>query len=79
MYEGDLDVLKGTGAYSQAPGSNPLAMRHCGETVPWAEDFDHPPSGKTVFSLVTGVANGVEGSLGQDGRGVERPNTNPCP
>ncbi len=38
-----------------------------------------PPVGKTVFSLVAGVANGVEGSRGQDSHGVERPNANPCP
>ena len=72
-------MLKGTGVYTQAPGSNPLAERHCGETVTWVDDFDHPPVGKTVFSLVTGVANGVEGSLGYDSRGAERPNENPCP
>ena len=35
--------------------------------------------GKTVFSLVTGVKNGVEGSLGRDSAGRERLNGNPCP
>ncbi len=79
VYEGDLDVLRATGVYTQVPGSNPLAERHCGETVPWVDDFDMPPTGKAVFSLVAGVQNGVEGSLGQDGRGVERPNGQPCP
>lgn len=79
MYEGDLDVLKGTGVYTQAPGSNSLAERHCGETVTYVDDFDTPPMGNTVFSLVTRVANGLEGSLGQDNRGIERPNANPCP
>jgi hypothetical protein len=28
---------------------------------------------------VTGVTNGLEGSLGTDSAGQERPNTNPCP
>ena len=79
VYEGDLDVLRGTGVYTQGPGSNPLAERHCGETVPWVDDFDNPPTGKTGFSLVTGVAGGVEGSLGQDSEGNERPNGEPCP
>ena len=79
VYEGDLDVLKGAGVYTQVPGSNLLAERRCGETVPWVGDFDMPPLGKTAFSLVTGVYNGVEGNLGQDSRGVERPNANPCP
>ena len=55
------------------------AERQCGVGVTFVEDFDHPPQGKTVFSLVTGVQNGVEGSLGQDSRGTERPNTAPCP
>jgi hypothetical protein len=38
-----------------------------------------PPVGKVVFSLVTGVTGGVEGSLGNDGDGNPRPNANPCP
>lgn len=79
VYDGDLDVLKETGVYTQPPGSNPLADRRCGETVPWVEDFDMPTVGKTVFSLVTGLASGVEGTLGQDSQGVARPNGNPCP
>ncbi len=79
VYNGDLDVLKGTSVYTQLPGANALAQRHCGATVPRVDDFDQPPTGKTVFSLVAGVQNGVEGSLGQDSRGVERPNANPCP
>ncbi len=33
--EGDLDVLKAAGLYTQVPGSNPLADRHCGEAAPW--------------------------------------------
>ena len=32
-----------------------------------------------AFSLVAGVDGGVEGSLGQDGSGADRPNTNRCP
>lgn len=79
VYEGDLDVLKGTGNYTQAPGSNPLAERHCGVTVTYVDNFDHPPQGKTIFSLVTGVHDGVEGSLGQGSAASERPNANPCP
>jgi len=79
VYEGDLDVLKATGVYTQVPGSNPLADRRCGESFNWVDDFDSPPARKVVFSLVTGVQAGVEGSLGQDSAGVERPNANPCP
>ena len=79
VYEGDLDVLKSTGVYTQAPGSNPLAERHCGQPFNYVDDFDDPPPRKVTFSLVTGTTNGVEGSLGRDSAGVERPNANPCP
>jgi len=79
LYEGDLDVLRAVGVYTQAPGSNPLAEQHCGETFTWVDDFDNPPQRKVAFSLVTGVLSGVEGSLGQDSRGVERPNLDACP
>lgn len=65
--------------YTQASGLNPLAERHCGVTFTYVDDFDYPPQGKTVFSLVTGVQNGVEGSLGQDSAGNEKPHANPCP
>ena len=46
---------------------------------PWVEDFDAPSAGKVKFALVTGMQNGTEWSLGQDSRGNERANTNPCP
>ncbi len=79
VYEGDLDVLRAGGSYTQPPGSNSLADRFCGALSNWVEDFDAPPVGNTVFSLVTGVQDGVEGSLGRDSSGRERVNTNPCP
>ncbi len=78
VYIGDLDVLKKTGVYTQAPGSNALADRHCGEAQTFADDLGVPAAGKVSFSLVTGVTNGVEGSLGSSSSGA-RPNANPCP
>jgi hypothetical protein len=78
-YEGDLDVLRSTGVYTQPPGSNVLADRRCGVAETWVDDFGTPPAGKVRFVLVTGVQNGVEWSLGTDSHGQERPNTNPCP
>jgi len=78
-YEGDLAVLKATGDYTQAPGSNPLADRQCGLTDPFVQDLVVPTAGKIRFSLVTGVTGGVEGSLGTNSAGVPRPNANPCP
>jgi hypothetical protein len=72
-------VLKSTGVYTEAIGSNPLAGRQCGLAVPWADDPDAPTEGKVKYSLVTGVTGGVEGTLGTNSEGQERPNTNPCP
>lgn len=79
VYKGDLDVLKESGTYTQSPGSNPLARRDCDLLDPYVLDPFPPPPGKTAFFLVTGMANGIENSLGQDSQGRERPNTNPCP
>lgn len=78
-YRGDLAVLKATGVYTQVPGSNPLARRDCGLTDVRVDDLDHPGPGSSMFHLTTGVAGGVEGGLGADSTGAERPNTNPCP
>jgi hypothetical protein len=38
-----------------------------------------PPVGQAVFYFVTGIAGGVEGSLGTDSAGNPRPNTHSCP
>jgi hypothetical protein len=72
-------VLRDTGIYTQAPGSNPLAARLCGIGGTSVADPSDPEPGSTMFALVTAVVNGVETSLGEDSFGVERPNTNPCP
>ncbi len=79
VYEGDLSVLRGTGEYTQQPGSNPLAERHCGLGDPYVLDLGTPPPGSVKFALVTGVAGGVESGLGSNGAGVPRANTHPCP
>jgi len=78
VYVGDLDVLKGTGAYTQVPGSNPLAARHCGQTATSVAESTIPALGKVSFSLVTGVTGGTERSLGASSSGA-RPNASPCP
>lgn len=78
-YKGDLEVLKATGVYTQAPGSNDLARKQCGLGVPWLEDFTPPGEGRAAFFLTTGVNAGGEGNLGTDSAGTERPNANPCP
>jgi hypothetical protein len=78
VYEGDLSVLRSTGEYTQLPGSNALAQRACGVADSFLDDPGAPPSGATQFSLVAGIADGLEGSLGTNGAGTERPNTQPC-
>ena len=72
-------MLKSSGVYAQARGSNALAQRTCGVADPYLEDFDVPPTGAVKFSLVAGVTGGVEGDLGTNSAGATRPNTNPCP
>jgi hypothetical protein len=79
VYEGDLAVLRSTGVYTQPAGSNALAQRTCGLTDPFVEDADTPSAGAVQFSLVTGIAGGIESSLGNDSAGTERSNTHPCP
>jgi N-acetylneuraminic acid mutarotase len=79
VYEGDLGVLKSTGDYKQAPGSNPLAHRYCGLTIASADDFETPAPATVRFALVTGIRLGAEEGLGVDSEGVARWNTNPCP
>jgi hypothetical protein len=79
LYRGDLAVLRATGVYTQAPGSNALAARECGLAVPTAADAPPPGPGATAFFLVTGESGGVEGGLGDDSAGTPRPHHNPCP
>jgi hypothetical protein len=79
VYRGSLLVLRTGGGYTQAIGSNPLAGRFCHLSTPYVLDLTVPQPGKAAFYLVSGVASGVEGSLGTDSSGAARPNTNPCP
>jgi N-acetylneuraminic acid mutarotase len=72
VYEGDLAVLRATGTYTQAE-------HHCGVNVPGIGDTEPVAPGSVKFALVTGVTNGVEGSLGTNSTGAPRANTNPCP
>ena len=78
-YRGSLSVLRVNGQYTQVPGSNPLATRDCGVSDPYVFDADIPAPGEVAFNLVTGMAGGVESSLGTNSAGVPRANANPCP
>jgi len=79
-YRGDLAVLKTTGVYTQAVGSNVLAAQVCGLIDPFVQDLLIPAPGSTAFYLTTGVTSaGSERPLGPDSSGTQRPNSNPCP
>ena len=78
-YRGSLAVLRATGQYTQAPGSNPLAARACGMSDLYVYDGDVPIPGEVAYNLVTGIADGVESSLGTNSAGAPRHNANPCP
>jgi len=79
VYKGSILVLRSTGVYTQAPGSNTLAAKVCGTTSSSYVDSASQPSGRAAFYLVTGTLGGVESSLGTTSTNVPRPNTNPCP
>ena len=80
VYKNLLDILIETGLYTSNPYSSPYAEWHCGLTETQHEDnADPPPAGEVAFFLVTGMASGIECSLGNDSEGNERPNDNPCP
>ena len=78
LYAGDLGILKSQGLYTQAPFSNPVARRYCGLYTNSAYPDGSPGLGEAVFYLVNGNQNRVEGSLGTDSNGRERPNANSC-
>jgi hypothetical protein len=78
LYRGALEVLRAAGPYTQDP-SAPGAGRWCGLTTSTASDGYLPAVGQAVYYLVSGVAAGVEGSLGPGPDGNQRPNAHPCP
>jgi len=79
LYRGDLAILRASGTYTQVPGSNPLAWKNCALADPAFWDPDIPAPGTGAFYLVSGRLGGVEGSLGTDSAGAERPRTHTCP
>jgi hypothetical protein len=77
VYEGDLAALRSNGLYTQAPGSNAQADRHCGVIETSLIDLDTPPPGRTTFHLVASTSS--DNDLGTNSAGMPRPNDNPCP
>ena len=79
VYRGDLAELRRSGTYTQLPGSNALATRSCGLTLPTFPETGVPSAGSTAFYLVAGRPGPSSAELGVDSRGTIRPNANPCP
>ncbi|HEV8375410.1 MAG TPA: hypothetical protein VGR38_04145 [Candidatus Polarisedimenticolia bacterium] len=79
VYRGDLSVLRQTGQYTQDPAVVPLASHTCGVAVPSLSVAGNLLAGQAVFYLVTGEGGGVEGTLGTNSSGAQRPNSHPCP
>jgi hypothetical protein len=80
VYKGDLDVLRSTGQYTQAPDSNDQAAQFPGVVGTSVVDTMTPAPGKCAHYLVTGKsAIWNETGLGTDSEGTERSNDHPCP
>jgi len=79
LYRGDLDVLRATGEYTQAPDDETLATRECDLEVRYWLGSEDPQPGRTVFFLVAGVGVEGESDLGTDSEGNPRANTHACP
>lgn len=79
VYRGDLEELRRSRTYTQAPGSNPLAARWCELADGALDDPLVPVPGAASFYLVGGRPGAWQTDLGLDGDGLVRPNANPCP
>ena len=75
LYRGLLSVLASTGVYT--PDSS--SCLGSALDVPQFTDTDMPPLGDGYSYLVSAESAGIEGSLGDDSAGNERPNDTPCP
>jgi hypothetical protein len=79
LYKGSIYGLRMTRNYTQLTSRFPLASKLCGLTDTWHTELIDQPADTAAFYLVTGVASGIESSLGTTSLGVVRTNTNPCP
>ncbi len=75
LYRGLLSVLASTGIYT--PDSS--SCLGSAIEVPQFTDTDMPPHGDGYSYLVSAESAGIEGSLGDNSAGNERPNDTPCP
>ena len=78
VYRGSLVVLASLGIYTQSTLDSPYAAQFCERVSGGLDDAFSPAPGQIVHYLVTGVGV-IEGSLGANSAGQERPHDNPCP
>lgn len=79
LYQGDLALLRATGEYTQAPGSNPVAARSCALGQLAIDVTVAVVRNQVAFFLVSGSDAGAEGNLGFNSDNAIRVNSNPCP
>lgn len=79
VYRGDLGTLLTTGIWTQDPAIVSGAARYCDLATNQISDPTVPPPLKAFFYMVTGIAGGIEDSLGTGSNGLPRLNVNPCP
>lgn len=78
LYRGILENLTAGGAYTQDPSQVFGAMAACGITGTTYDDQYVPTRGRAMFYLMAVVENGVEGGLGTDSTGAQRPSAGLC-
>lgn len=77
VYRGDIATLRATGVYTQDPATVAGARHACNLDENAWSDPDLPVEGQ-VFYYLASALGAVEGTLGFDGRLVERPRDLPC-
>jgi hypothetical protein len=80
LYRRSVADLRATHAYVLDPNSlpGPIDERTCNKVNDLAVSDPPLGPGEAVAYFVTGSTGGIEGSLGRDSRGDERPNPYPC-
>jgi hypothetical protein len=77
LYRGDLAALRAGGGYTQDPAA-PNVEQFCWLPQSAHDDAFEPPAGQAVFYLIAADDGAIEGSLGTDSTGADRPNLFPC-
>jgi hypothetical protein len=77
LYRRSVSDLRATGIYVPNPQTAP-GWRTCNLTDNPTLTTTNPPPGEAWLYFVDGSAGGVDGGLGENSSGIERPNDYPC-